>query len=206
MTTTGGTAGAVREEAAREAATVKDRALEETGAVVGEAKRQAGHVADEARQELRRQGDEQAHRLAGGLHDTGRQLHAMADAGDGLVADLARQASDRVEHLATTLDQRGLDGVAQDVRGFARRRPGLFLAAAGAAGFAVARAIRYQRQSDGNGSGAQPGLTGRGGVGIADVSEPRSGEPRAGRVVLDTPEPSPARTTAPPTTGGGFPA
>jgi hypothetical protein len=183
-TTTGGTAGAVRDEAVREAADLTHRAAEQAGAVAEQAKRQTARIADDARHELQRQGDEQARRVAGGLHDTGRQLRTMAEAGEGLVADLAQQASERVERVARTLDERGVEGVAEDVRGFARRRPGLFLAAAGAAGFVAARAIRHQRTGDGSGPSA--------------TTAP------AGEIVLDTPEPSPALPT-PSTPGRGFP-
>jgi hypothetical protein len=183
-TTTGGTAGAVRDEAVREAADLKHRAAEQAGAVADQAKRQTSRIADDARQELRRQGDEQAQRVAGGLHDAGRQLHTMAEAGEGLVADLAHQASDGVERVARTLDERGVEGIAEDARGFARRRPGLFLAAAGAAGFVAARAIRHQRSGD----GPSPNATAAPAVGT----------------VLDTPEPSPALPT-PSTPGRGFP-
>jgi hypothetical protein len=52
------------------------------------------------------------------------------------------QAEQRMQHYASALRQRGPDGVLADVRRFARRRPAMFLFAAGVTGFALGRAVR----------------------------------------------------------------
>jgi hypothetical protein len=52
------------------------------------------------------------------------------------------QAEQKMQHYASALRERGPDGILGDVRSFARRRPGMFLLAAGISGFAIGRAVR----------------------------------------------------------------
>jgi hypothetical protein len=123
-----------------------------------EAKGQALNVARDVRRELESQGDAQAKRASSALRDVGSQLHAMAERGQpGAVTDVTRHLADRSHQLASRLDQGGLQGVSDDLRGFARRQPGLFLAAAGVAGFVAARVLRNNTSRE-QGSGiGQPG-------------------------------------------------
>ena len=51
-------------------------------------------------------------------------------------------AERQVEGLASRLEQRGPQGLMDDVTRFARRRPGVFLSGAVAAGFVVGRVVR----------------------------------------------------------------
>jgi len=109
------------------------------------AKSQALNVARDVRRELESQGDAQAKRASSTLRDVGSQLHDMADRGQpGAVTDVTRELADRSHQLASRLDQGGLQGVGDDLRGFARHQPGLFLAAAGVAGFVLARVLRNE--------------------------------------------------------------
>jgi hypothetical protein len=156
-------ATATREEGQRVAGTAKD----EMQHVGGEAIDRARDVAVDLRDEARRQANEQGTRVAQALHDASRQLHSMGDATDaGMVADLTHQAASRTEAIASRLDARGVDGVLDDVRSYARRKPGTFLLAAGVAGFIVGRLARNasgvvsgsQNQTTGTPSQPQPAL------------------------------------------------
>jgi hypothetical protein len=78
----------------------------------------------------------------------------MANSGQpGAVTDVTRQLADKSRQVASRLEECGVQGVGDDLRRFARRQPGLFLAAAGVAGFVVTRLLR---NAQGNAlSGAQ---------------------------------------------------
>jgi hypothetical protein len=78
----------------------------------------------------------------------------------GAAGDYARQAGDKVNQLAGRLEQGGFDGLVDDVRRFARQRPGLFLVGAAAAGFAAGRMIRASRGGDDGESFAGDGPSG----------------------------------------------
>jgi hypothetical protein len=54
--------------------------------------------------------------------------------------------------VAERLESGGLEGALSDLQGFARRRPGVFLLGAAAAGFAVARLVRGAQAANGDGS------------------------------------------------------
>lgn len=117
----------------------------EKGAEIGEqAKREAGHMMDDVKDRTRRQADEQAQRAAGALRGVAGQLSSMADSTHekGMLVDVARQGADRVERLADQLEQDGVQGVIEDIERFARRRPGMFIAAGVGVGFVLGRIIK----------------------------------------------------------------
>jgi hypothetical protein len=133
----------VKDQAVEQAQELKDTTVEHVGAVTQEAKAKAIDVSHDIRDELETQGEAQARRLATALHDAGRQLHDMADGAEpGPLTQATRQLAGGTERLAGRLEDGGLHGVAGDLRAFAQRQPGLFLLAAGAAGFLVTRMLR----------------------------------------------------------------
>ena len=67
---------------------------------------------------------------------------ASSSGQNGLATDLAVQASDRVHSVAGWLEQRQPGEVLDEVRDFARRRPGTFLAAAAVVGLIGGRLTR----------------------------------------------------------------
>jgi hypothetical protein len=141
-------AQAAKDEAINQASDLKDTALEHVGAVTADAKEKASNVAHDVRRELETQGDAQAKRAASALHDVGAQLSDMANAGQpGPVSEVTRQLADKSRQVASRLEQDGVQGVGDDLRRFARRQPGLFLAAAGVAGFVVTRILRNAQGS-----------------------------------------------------------
>jgi F0F1-type ATP synthase membrane subunit b/b' len=133
----------VAETAKSQAQDVKGAATEQAQQLGDEAKEHARDVVADLREDLRRRADEQGTRAAQALHDTSSQLRSMARSADGgAVVDLAQNAATRLDDVASRLDRSGIDGLIDDVRSYARRRPGTFLLAAGAAGFLVGRLAR----------------------------------------------------------------
>jgi hypothetical protein len=96
------------------------------------------------------------------LRSLGDQLRSAVDKGEqpGPADDLVRQASDRISKVADWLEQREPGQVVEEVREFARRRPGAFLGGAAVAGLLVGRLTRTMTSGGGGGqndAGAAPG-------------------------------------------------
>ncbi|MFF6832515.1 hypothetical protein ACFY84_11665 [Streptomyces sp. NPDC012438] len=169
------------------AAEVGGTAKEQAGNVVGEAAAQAKDLAGELRTQLQDQAETQTQRLAENVRRLSQELRELGENGkpDSTVADLARRAADGGHQVASHMEKRGPDGLMSDLRDFARRRPGAFLAGAALTGFVVARAGKSI-------GAASPG--GAGGTG----GETRSPEPRAGTYgterPLTAPDPLPRAT------------
>lgn len=150
------TAPGVREDASNLASEAGDAGRRVAGVAKGEAKsvgyearRQARRLADEVGSEVRQQAATQQSRAASGLRNIGDEFSNMADgsgSGSGFAADLARSAGQRVGAAAQWLDERDPRAVLEDVKNFARRRPGVFLAIAVGAGVIVGRLTRALAQ------------------------------------------------------------
>ena len=124
--------------------------------IAGEAKVQGGKLNDEvhkqihsvleqAQSELGGRATEQTDKAATNLRGLGDALHALAEGRTEEASQLlpyVRQVGDRASEYADRLETGGFAGVTQDLSTFARRRPGLFLLGALAAGFASARLVR----------------------------------------------------------------
>lgn len=124
------------------AAEVGGTAKEQAAHVVGEATAQARDLVGELRTQLTGQAETQTRRLAENVRRLSQELREMGENGkpDSVMADVARQIADGGHQVASRVEQRGPDGLISDLQGFARRRPGVFLAGAALAGFVVARA------------------------------------------------------------------
>lgn len=119
-------------------------AKEEAGDVAAEAKAQARDLAAQAQEEFASQASRQHERATSALHDIASELGSMADNADtpGAATDVVRQAADRVSSAAGWLESRQTGELLDDVKDFARQRPGAFLAAAAAVGFVAGRLTR----------------------------------------------------------------
>jgi hypothetical protein len=161
----------------------------EASAVVAEAGTQAHHLADEARTAVRRQASDGTSRAAGAVDQLAGRLRALAAGDPDQAGDLRRYAQDlgdRLGGVAGRMNDRGLDGLVEDVQRFARRRPALFLAVTAAAGFAAGRVFRGATAepdagegSSGNGSSDSSMTDSRGGPPAALVAagpDPRGDE------------------------------
>jgi hypothetical protein len=134
-------AGTAKDEGKRVASVAKDEAQ----SVAEEAKNQARGLLDEATSQLDSQSQEQKTRLAGTVRTFGEDLDSMRSQGegsDGIAGQLVQQVADQARSLASHLDDRQPRELLEDVRGFARRRPGTFLLGALTAGVVVGRLTR----------------------------------------------------------------
>ncbi len=128
--------------AAEGARQVASEAAQQVTEVTRQATDQARELVNQAQTQFREQATNQTQRAASGLTDVGRQIRALAEGQTdkaGFAADGARQIADKVDEVASRLEQRGFDGTLEDLRNFARRRPGMFLLGATAAGFVAGR-------------------------------------------------------------------
>jgi hypothetical protein len=130
---------------AEAAQTVAQTARDEGGAVLTSAKDEAVAFASKARDELQHQARDQTQRASEKLRSLGGELGDLANGTggtDGAMADLVRQAGDRISGFAAQLDEGGIERVLDETRDFARRRTGVFLAGAFAAGLIAGRVFR----------------------------------------------------------------
>ncbi|NAZ82246.1 hypothetical protein GTR02_10495 [Kineococcus sp. R8] len=145
------TAGTAKQQANEVAGTAKEQAgavaqsaQEQAGAVIGEAKHQALGVLDEVRRQVDEQSSTQRDRLAAFLREAGQELSGMAGGsqGSGMATNLVRQAGDRASTWGDTLSRHEPAELLDQVRSFARRKPGTFLLGALAAGLLAGRVTR----------------------------------------------------------------
>ncbi|HET7800127.1 MAG TPA: hypothetical protein VFL38_06875 [Humibacillus xanthopallidus] len=131
-------------DAAQSGRQVADTAVSEVKDVVGEARSQITTLMHQLRSEATDQASGQSDRAVKGLRTLGDELKHMASSSgqNGLATDLAGQAGDRVHSVAGWLEQRQPGEVLDEVRDFARRRPGTFLAAAAVVGLIGGRLTR----------------------------------------------------------------
>jgi hypothetical protein len=132
------------EEAAVSTKKVAGTAKDEAAGVAQETKRQAKDLFGEARGELIGQAKVQQERVAAGLRSAGDELGRMAESSEqpGVAADLVHQLASRADGVATWLEERDPGSLMREVKDFARRRPGTFIAIAAAAGIAAGRLTR----------------------------------------------------------------
>jgi hypothetical protein len=124
---------------------VADEVKAQAQAVAGEARQQFDDLVGQARAEFRQQAEQRNEQAASRLRSLSEQLVALAEGrteSAGSLVGYLRDVDGQVRNLATRLEQRGPDGVVEDLSGFARRRPGVFLAGAVGIGFVIGRAAR----------------------------------------------------------------
>jgi hypothetical protein len=125
---------------------VASTAVDEAMGVAAEAKAHATNLVGEARSQLQGQlsdqGRQQKDMVASTLGSFGDDLASMAESGSGLAGQVAREVADRAQSLSRHLDGREPAELLDDVRRFARQRPGTFLLGALAAGVVVGRLAR----------------------------------------------------------------
>lgn len=163
-TGTTGTTGSTAEQAADSGKHVAGVAKEQASDVTSEARYQGRRLFDQAGGELRDQAHGQQQRLAGSLRSIGQELSSMSDGSQqpgrsGPATEMTRQLSQYTHQAADWLEQRQPGEVLDEVRRFARRRPGTFLAIAAVGGLAAGRLTRGLAASakDGSGTGGSTG-------------------------------------------------
>lgn len=132
------------DEMKEEGRQLKDQARSKGERVGRQAKEEMGNVIGDARSKARDQADDQTHRAAGALRGMADQLNSMASGAgeEGMMVDLAQNGAERIRFFANHLDDAGFDGIVNDVENFARRRPGVFIAAGMGLGMVLGRVLR----------------------------------------------------------------
>ncbi|MFF2299674.1 hypothetical protein [Arthrobacter sp. NPDC058127] len=190
-------AGNAAGQAKDSATTVVETAKAEAANVAAEVKANAKDLLEQAKLDLTDQAGKQQQKVAAGLRSVSEELHSMADASEdpGVATDLVRQAAERSSTVARWLDDREPGSVVEEVKTFARRRPGTFLLLAAGAGVLAGRL----------GRGLSAGSDGSTGKTADDGAAPDSGRntdrrfvPGAGMTVPPPPVqlPGPDVTTA----------
>ena len=149
-------AGTAADESGRVAGVARDEAQR----VASEAQSQVSQLLSQATEQVEDQSRAQRDRLIDTLRSLGDDLDKMATQGDGGIAsDLVRQGADRVRTISSRLDGREPRELLEDVRGFARRKPGTFLLGALAAGVVVGRLTRGAKDAQSGASVSSGGST-----------------------------------------------
>jgi ElaB/YqjD/DUF883 family membrane-anchored ribosome-binding protein len=160
-------ASGVANTAAEQAGGVLDTAKSEAGAVAHEAKNQVKDLYHQTRSELQEQAATQQRRVADGLKSVGGELNSMADNAEGGVAsDLVRQASGAVQGVAGWIGDRDPGSLLSEVKSYARRKPGMFIAAAALAGLVAGRLTRALSEGGTDSASGSSSGTGSGASGV----------------------------------------
>ncbi|WBQ08290.1 hypothetical protein [Kribbella sp. CA-293567] len=147
---TTGVAGAARDEAGQLKETSADAARqvaesvkEKASGVTSDAREQTRRLAGQTRDELVGQAGQQKDRAAESLRAVGDELRGMAEHGQsGLGSQLARHGADFSSQAADYLQKHEPGELLDEVRRYARRKPGTFLLVAAAAGVVAGRMTR----------------------------------------------------------------
>ncbi len=145
------TASVARQQASEVGQTAADAgrdvaatASEQAGHVAREVNRQARDLVGEARSQATQQARTGQNKAEESIRELASELREMADRGDhhGTASELAAQAADRLHGVADWIGDREPGDLVEEVRRFARRRPGAFLLGAAVAGVLVGRLTR----------------------------------------------------------------
>jgi hypothetical protein len=149
-------AGDVAGHASEAAHQVVGTAAEQAHNVQAETVRQVRNLTGEATEQLTSQAKEQSRRLTTTLRGIAEELKGMAASGHpgSTATELVHQASERVSGFAGYLDGKEPAEVLDDVRRYARRRPGAFLAGAAVLGLLAGRVGRGVKDADADNHGA----------------------------------------------------
>jgi hypothetical protein len=123
-----------------------EQAKQQSQQLAHQARQQASNLAsrtsEQAKSQLANQKHNASQRLTpiqSALRESAQQLRNQ---GQGQVGDYAERAADQVERFSTYLRHTEVDEIMDEVRGFGRRRPGLFLGGAAAIGFFATRFLK----------------------------------------------------------------
>ena len=131
-------------EAGDQAKGLAETGKEEVAKVAGELRTETSRMMDEARTTARGRAESQLGTWATMLGDMSGELDQMGRNArpDGMLAMLAHDGATAMRSLSERLQSGGMDGAMNDVRRFARQRPGAFLAGVFAIGIIAGRVTR----------------------------------------------------------------
>ena len=205
----------VGQTAAQAGSQVASTAADQAKEVAHETQRQAQDLLHQGRQQLRHQTVAQQQKAAPGLSSLAQELRGLADGSSqgapGPARDLLQQASGYVEQFADRLQNREPGDLLEDVRAFARRKPGTFLLGAALAGVLAGRltsGVKAAHSDDSSSTGGQHHRTSYAQTDYVAPAPAYSGYPETttyettgyGETVgTGTPVPPPPYGTVPPT-------
>ncbi|WIB77826.1 hypothetical protein DEJ28_01645 [Curtobacterium sp. MCPF17_002] len=183
--TGGGKADAAKGAAQDVAGDAKEKAQNVTGTAKEQASNVASEVTDHAKQlfgqasdTLKDQAADQQQRAAGGLRSIGEQLGRMAENDDeqGVASKVVRDLSNRATSVAGYLEGRDPGSLLGEVKSFAAKRPGTFIAIAAGAGLlagrltkALATEVKHEKEADAIDDVTGTGTTGTGAAGFGET-------------------------------------
>jgi hypothetical protein len=135
--------GSTTDQAKHAASVAGDEAKQ----VASDVRDQARGLLDETKNQVQDQSRTQRDRLVDTLRTFGDDLDSMAQEGNGLASGAAREVAQRARTISERLDGREPSELLDDLRSFARRRPGMFLAGALISGVVVGRLLRGGRDA-----------------------------------------------------------
>jgi uncharacterized phage infection (PIP) family protein YhgE len=154
-----GEAQNVKDTAVQATSQVAETATDQAKQVAQETQRQAKDLLEQGRSQLKDQTISQQQKAAQGLTSLAQELRGLADGSSegapGPARDLLQQASGMVENFAGKLQNKEPAELLDEVRSFARRKPGLFLLGAAAAGIVAGRltsGVKAAHSDSGQGS------------------------------------------------------
>jgi hypothetical protein len=176
----GSSSAGAKEQAKQTAGTAADEgkhvagvASQEAQRVASEAKSQVRGLVDQATTQVEEQSRTQLDRLVETLRSFGDDLEKMASQSDGGPASgLAHEAADRLRGFSSHLEGRAPRDLLDDVRGFARRRPGTFLLGALTAGVVAGRLTRGAKEAQSGSYGGSYGGAYAGSYGGLETGAP----------------------------------
>jgi hypothetical protein len=146
---------------------VASEAAEQVKDVAAQAKGQLSDLIGQTKQEVRQQAESKGQEAASSLRRFSEQISALSEGRPGEAGQLTSYLDDarqRVQGIADTLEQRGPQGLLDDVSRFARRKPGTFLLVAAVAGFGVGRLVRAGAASQSTSDSGFPAMYASSGV------------------------------------------
>jgi uncharacterized phage infection (PIP) family protein YhgE len=136
----------VQQTAVQAGSQVASTATDQAKEVVQETQRQAKDLLDQGRTQVRQQAISQQQKAGQSLSSLAQELRGLADGtssgAPGPARDLLQQGAGFIENFAGKLQNREPAELLDEVRSFARRKPGLFLLGAAAAGVLAGRMTR----------------------------------------------------------------
>jgi hypothetical protein len=191
---------------------VASTAADQAKNVVAETRYQAQDLLQQGRSQLRDQAATQQQKAAQGLGSLAQQLRALADGtsdgAPGPARDLIQQASGKLEEFGSWLQNREPAELLDEVRAYARRKPGAFLLGAALAGVVAGRLTSgIKAAHTGSGSLLSSGSGGSSGNYAVDQGAAYGGYPTTGYAetgYTGTGYGTTGTTTYPEGTGAGY--
>jgi hypothetical protein len=154
----------VQQTAVQAGSQVASTATDQAKEVVQETQRQAKDLLDQGRTQVKEQVVSQQQKAGQSLSSLAQELRALADGSSegapGPARDLLQQASGMVENFASKLQNREPGDLLDEVRSFARRKPGMFLLGAAAAGVLAGRLTSGVKAAHSDSGPSSDGMTG----------------------------------------------